>query len=119
MKPERYPCGACQGGGCEHCEDRGYVEVGASEVASQRYFPKTYHPRQGLRVKDTWGPCKECGYPGAFKCHRCQAWRCGVCIRFRRARGSEPGVYHANCFPRCRKRMDSDVAEQVKRATRK
>lgn len=82
-------------------------------------FPKTYRERQGERVKDRWGPCRECGYPGGFQCRRCKSWRCGACIRFRKARGAEPGVYHAVCDPKCRNRMNPAVAERVRELVRR
>lgn len=82
------------------------------------FLPKSYGPRQGTRVKDRWGPCKECGYPATFKCFRCHNWRCGTCVRFRKARGEREGVYHCACWPKCRKRMRPEIAERVKGITR-
>lgn len=79
-------------------------------------LPKTFRPRQGLRASDRFGPCKECGYPGAFRCFRCRNWRCRDCIKLRR--GDRVGVYLATCFPRCRLRMKPEVAAIVRRATR-
>jgi hypothetical protein len=82
-----------------------------------RYFPKTISPRQGKRMKDRWGPCKECGDPTAYRCRKCEAWRCITCIRFRAAPGM-PGVYFAGCYPKCRKRMHPVVAQRVRKVTR-
>jgi hypothetical protein len=75
--------------------------------------PKAVHPRQGLRKRDRWGLCKECGTPSAFRCSRCHNWRCAqTCIRLRALPG-RIGHYAAVCFPRCRLRMHPEVARSL------
>jgi hypothetical protein len=82
------------------------------------FLPKSYGTRQGKRKADRWGPCRECGYPGALKCFRCGAWRCRDCSRLRKAPRAPEGTYHVTCWPRCRARMNPAIAARVRELQR-
>ena len=78
-----------------------------------RLLPKKHHPRVGTRKKDRYGLCRACGWPTKLRCHACHSWRCREDIQLRKAPG-RIGVYLSRCFPRCLKRMPSEVAARVR-----
>ena len=91
--------------------------------------------RQGERKTDRWGLCKECGAPTAFRCDRCENWRCfgnWVFARqmaaLREGRPDVPvehgklvrlpgtvGRFQFVCTPRCRLRTRLDTEPMTPR----
>ena len=58
-------------------------------------------------------PCRECGVPAMYRCHKCQSHRCLLHLRFIAAH-RRVGLYFGRCTPRCRLRMRPEVAERLR-----